>query len=421
MRLNYKYTFGYSIITFFTLAIGFSIIYCVLKKSTSQTAIGKLRNLNTNVASLIASGKDITRLPITKSIKISLLVSQNTTSLEKVNTRRLWNHQLMDTITNISLTTPHLINKKHYSITSNVFIITPDSIYLNGILMAFAWTFVFLISAVVLSSMLISNYILSPFYSVLQAVKNFSIGQEEIIHFEKTTTYEFCELQKFIKQMTRNALKEYNALKEFSENASHELQTPIAVIKAKIELLMQTDLNEQQHIKLTSMYEELEKLSKINHALTLLTKLENFQSTTTQAINIAVILQDAVTSISDLANMKQITITANISSEVPAIINKELCQILFDNLLSNSLRHNVSYGTIIILLTDKKLSISNTGPKPTVDPEELFGRFKKNNQSLNSIGIGLAIVKKISKIFNFPISYKYIDKLHIIEIIFNKG
>lgn len=418
MRLNYKYTIAYSVITFFTLLIGFSIVYTAVKRSTLQTAVGKLRNLNTLVAKQVSHDKTFMPHP-QKNVTVQLLNSRINNKTEEIRSKRLWNSELRDTVTNVTLTTTHLAGGKKIAVTSSTYIITADTIYLEGIFMVFAWTFIFLISAVVILSEIFSGYILSPFYSALQAVRNFSIDQKEKIVFEKTSTYEFAELYDFLFKMTENAAKDYTVLKEFSENASHELQTPIAVIKAKMELLMQTNLNEDQLIKLTAMYEELEKLSKINHALTLLTKLENFQGSNDETTDLSRILKQSVAAFSDLAEMKGIKICCEIPDGIAVMINEELCKILFDNLLSNALKHNSGKGFIYINLSQKAFVISNTGMAPTVPTEELFQRFKKNNQSLNSIGIGLAIVRKITEIFHFSIRYSFADELHTVEINFS--
>lgn len=391
-----------------------------VKRSTIQTAVGKLRNLNTIVAKEMRT--DILyRVHPQKNMAIKVLKGKFNGKEEELDFQKVWNSELRDSVTNVRLTTIHLINGKKIGITSFTYIITADSIYLEGIFMVFAWTFIFLISVVVILSEILSGYILSPFYSALQAVRSFSIGQKEKIVFEKTTTYEFEELYDFLYRMTENAVKDYAVLKEFSENASHELQTPIAVIKAKMELLMQTDLNEDQAIKLTTMYEELEKLSKINHALTLLTKLENFQDNQDNneaATDVSRILKQSVYAFSDLADLKGIKISCEIPEALLVIINEELCKMLFANLLSNSLKHNINEGFVFVRLTQESLVISNTGLTPTIPTAELFQRFKKNNQSLDSIGIGLAIVRKITEIFNFSICYTFAGELHTIEINF---
>ena len=420
-RLNYRYTKAYSIITFFVLLIGFTIVYNAVKRSTSQATIGKLKNLNTIIASQIKSGKDFSKHDSRKNVTIELLTSNAEDQHEVIAFKTVWNKELQDSVTDVSVATFHQIKNQNYKITSHTFMILADEIYLNGIFMVFAWTFIFLISIVIISSEIISGYILSPFNATLQSIQRFTINQKATIKFEKTRTLEFQELNNFLQKMTEKAKKDYTALKEFSENASHELQTPIAVIKAKIELLLQTELDESQLIKLTSMLDELEKLSKINQSLTLLTKLENFENKEHHYIDISAIVEETIASFTDLIEMKKITITKTIHENVIVHMEETLCNILLNNLFSNAIRHNVVNGKIDVEITASQLVIKNTGSKPVVATEELFGRFKKDNQSLNSIGIGLAIVKKIIEIFNHSISYHYISSYHILKIEFSKN
>lgn len=419
MRLNYRYTKAYSIITFFVLLIGFSIIYTAVKRSASQATIGELKHLNKIIANQIESGNDFSGHGSRKNVTIQLITSN--VKVDTTEFKKVWREELQDNVIDVRVTTIHEINNKYYKISSHTFMIITNDIYLNGVFMVFAWTFIFLISMVILLSEVISGYILSPFNATLRSIKKFTINQKSNIKFEKTNTVEFQELNKFLKKMTKRAQRDFIAQKEFSENASHELQTPIAVIKAKIELLMQSDLDEQQLIKLTSMLEELEKLSKINQALTLLTKLENFEGHESTSINISAIIEETILFFSDLIEMKSISLTKNIKKNVFIKMDENLIRILLHNLFSNAIRHNFIEGKIEIEILATKLSIKNTGNPPLVPTEELFGRFKKGNQSLDSIGIGLAIVKKICEIFDHSIQYYYISSFHILEINFSKN
>lgn len=417
-RLNYKYTKAYSVVTFFVLLIGFAIVYNAVKRSNSQATIGKLKNLNSIITKQIESGKDFDKDASRRNVTIKILNSK-AEDQEIVNYKTVFSKELQDKVTEVEVTTFHKINQKYYEITSHTFMIIADTIYLNGIFMVFAWTFIFLISMVIISSEIISGYILSPFNATLQSIQRFTISQKNAVTFEKTSTLEFEELNNFLQKMTEKAKKDYTILKEFSENASHELQTPIAVIKAKIELLLQTELNEQQLIKLTSMLDELEKLSKINQSLTLLTKLENFENTVNHYIDISSVVEETISSFTDLMEMKNISVTSNIQKNVIIHMDETLCTILLNNLFSNAIRHNFANGTIDIEITASHLIIKNTGNRPLVPTEELFGRFKKDNQSLNSIGIGLAIVKKICEIFNHSVSYEYNSSFHVLKIDFS--
>lgn len=417
-RLNYRYTKAYSLVTFFALLIGFSIVYNAVKRSSSQATIGQLKNLNAIIARQIESGKDFSGHDSRTNVSIKKLHSNIENDHEIVRYKTVYNTKLQDTVTDVQLTTFHKIDAVYYQITSHTFMIIADNIYLNGIFMVFAWTFIFLISMVIISSEVISGYILSPFNSTLQSIQRFTINQKTDFKFEKTSTLEFQELNIFLQKMTEKAKKDFTVLKEFSENASHELQTPIAVIKAKIELLMQSRLDEQQLIKLTSMMDELEKLSKINQSLTLLTTLENFENKKNSPINISAIVEETIISFSDLMEMKNISLRKKIKKEVIIQMDETLGRILMNNLFSNAIRHNLINGEIEVEITAAKMRIKNTGNPPLVPTEELFERFKKDNQSLNSIGIGLSIVKKICEIFHHSISYTSISSFHVLEIKF---
>jgi two-component system OmpR family sensor kinase len=419
MRLNYKYTFAYSLITLIILFISFAIVYTAVKRATAQATIGQLKHLNDIVAVQIQNDKYFYKHLSSKKISIEAVSSADVPESENVEFETVWDKEFQDNVTDVSVSTVHKIKNKFYRITSHTFMIIADDIYLNGIFMVFAWTFIFLIAVVIISSEVISAYILSPFNSTLRSIQKFSVYQKTDIELEKTSTLEFQELNGFLLKMTENAKKDYSALKEFSENASHELQTPIAVIKAKIELLIQTNLDEQQLLKLTSMLDELEKLSMINHSLTLLAKLENFENHENNLINVSSILDETIMSFSDLIEMKNISLVKDIQEDVFIAMDETLSRILLKNLLSNAIRHNLYNGTISITLTSYNLIIENTGNKPLVPTSELFGRFKKGNQSLSSIGIGLAIVKKICDVFNYTIDYNYLSPNHTIEIIFS--
>ncbi|PIF60421.1 HAMP domain-containing sensor histidine kinase [Flavobacterium sp. 2] len=417
-RLNYRYTKAYSLVTFFVLLIGFSIVYTAVKRSASQATIGELKHLNAIIAKQIESGCDFTEHNSRKNVAIQSLTEKN--AIETVKFKVVWSEELQDNVTEVCVTTTHKINNKYYGISSHTFMIITNDIYLNGIFMVFAWTFIFLTSMVIVLSEVISGYFLSPFNATLRSVKKFTINQKANIKLEKTNTLEFQELNRFLKKMTKRAQKDFIAQKEFSENASHELQTPIAVIKAKIELLLQSNLDEEQLVKLTSMLEELEKLSKINQSLTLLIKLENFENKENCYTDISALVEETNSFFSDLIEMKNIRLTKNIKEGVLINMDENLARILLNNLFSNAIRHNFAGGEIIIEISDLKLKIKNTGYAPSVPIDELFGRFKKGNQSLDSIGIGLAIAKKICEIFDHSIHYYYISSFHILEIKFFK-
>jgi signal transduction histidine kinase len=234
----------------------------------------------------------------------------------------------------------------------------------------------------------------------------------------ETASYEFKELNQFLEKMTNKALEDYRALKEFSENASHELQTPLAIMRGKLELLMETNINEEQASFILSIQNAVQKLSAVNQSLTLLTKLEN-QEYQPQRFDFSLLVDKSIAAFRELIEMKSIKLTAQTAAAVNINLNPLLADILFTNLLNNAIRHNVANGTISIVLTPASLVIENTGEPPKTNIDELFKRFKKDNQSSDSTGLGLAIVKQICELNNFNVKYLYRNGIHILTVTFS--
>lgn len=234
-----------------------------------------------------------------------------------------------------------------------------------------------------------------------------------------TNTHEFKELNQFLERMSNKALDDYRSLKEFSENASHELQTPLSIIRGKLELLLETDIDEKQAALIESAQNSAQKLSVINQSLALLTKLENQEYQMDHKIDFSKLVENSIASFSELIEMKSIVLTTNIDADVYVNLNPVLADILFTNLISNAIRHNsVNGGSIDIRLSSSGLIVKNTGDPLKIPANELFKRFKKAKQSSESTGLGLAIVKQICDLSNFKVSYVYTGNLHVVEIIF---
>lgn len=233
-----------------------------------------------------------------------------------------------------------------------------------------------------------------------------------------TGTYEFRLLNGFLAKMSENSKKDYYLLEELTENTSHELQTPLASVKGKIELMMETGLTEKQFATLSSMNDELDRLSSINKSLILLAKLEHFEQKDIGLINFSQILSERIAYFEDIFAFRHLHIEVSVEPDVMVFMDENLAVIALDNLLSNAKRHNDDYGHIEISLTSSRLMISNTGNPPSIPEEEVFGRFRRGNPDQNSIGIGLALVKRILEIFGYGISYRFHEDKHVVIVDF---
>ena len=279
--------------------------------------------------------------------------------------------------------------------------------------------FIVLGGILIIFSILISKLLLGPFKETMEKIKTFNLQSGTLPNFPKTSTTEFRNLNAFLKEMLDKNRKDYLTLKEFSENASHEMQTPLAVASGKLELLVESnDLSIEQLGLVQETQQALSHLSKLGEALLLLTKIENQEFAPQTSFNFSEILRKEVATFEELASMKGLDFEKDIASGIQLRLDPGLARILVSNLLKNAIRHNNPDGWIKVSLNQDRLSISNSGPAPAVPTEQLFERFQKNSQTSKSLGLGLAIVKKICQVNGLPIAYRYADESHEIEVSF---
>jgi signal transduction histidine kinase len=266
---------------------------------------------------------------------------------------------------------------------------------------------------------IISKSVWKSFYEILAKTKGFKVAQNQLLSFTKTNISEFDDLQNVLQDLTFQISTDYHALKEFTENASHEIQTPLAIIRSKLENLIQSEnLQESEMKAIQTVYQAAGRLSKLNQSLLLLTKIDNQQFIKKEQINLYQAIDNQVNNFEDFILGKEISITKDLDKSVELEINPMLLDILLSNLLFNSIKHNLKNGTILILLTPEKLTIQNTGKTFENIPSDFFERFKKHNTESDSLGLGLAIVKKICETNHLKIDYQCQKDLHTIKIVF---
>lgn len=265
----------------------------------------------------------------------------------------------------------------------------------------------------------ITKRIWNPFQYNLNSLKNFSIQDQEPIDLKKSNIDEFKELNHSIKSLTEKVRSDFDNLKEFTGNASHEMQTPLAIMQSKIELLLQSEnLNKEESKQLQSIYHAGQRLSKLNKTLLTLAKVENRQFSELEEINIAELINNKLEVYEDFIEQKKLTVTKKLNQDAILDVNSTIMDMLVNNLLSNAIKHNIQNGSLNIEIQPEYLYISNSGDELNVEPESLFNRFKKISSSPDSSGLGLAIVKKICDINNWKIDYTYLKKEHQIMVRF---
>ncbi|HYH56957.1 MAG TPA: HAMP domain-containing sensor histidine kinase [Anseongella sp.] len=416
MKLVYKFALWYLVITLFALAIGGVISYREIKEEVDFEQALYLKGTIDMAVRKLSRGVPPDSLK-KHNVEIRLLDPAKP-ELEFHTTDTLVMHPFLQRMEEqIKISNSHKINGRHYYIAAYDGMVESDDIT-DAVIKSITGIFIVMLIITGLLSFLISKILLNPFHQNLKAIRAFRLRQKEPLKLAPTRTSEFKKLNLFLDRMTKKAQQDYSNLKEFTENASHEMQTPLSIIRGKLELLMESEINDSQAKLIMSAHNAVEKLSKMGQSLILLTKLENQEFETPGTINFSRLLTDSLFAFEELIEMKSITLEQEVAENVQVAIHPVLADILLSNLLSNAIRHNKRRGRIRIWLTEKELTVSNTGDPLDVAPSEMFKRFKKSNQSTDSVGLGLAIVKQICEQNDILIEYDYEGSEHRFRLIF---
>lgn len=275
-----------------------------------------------------------------------------------------------------------------------------------------------LIALAIINRFILAN-IWRPFYNSLKIIRHYKISVDKTINFSKTDIDEFAQMQSDFTLMVEKATNDYRSLKTFTENASHEMQTPLAIMRNKLEIFSQDiHLDKNQSKAIQSVNEAINRLSRLNESLLLLSKIENNYFNDTETVNFSKLLETYLEDVHDLMLMHQIKLTKEIKEAVFVKMSFSLAEILISNLIVNAIKHNYKNGEIIILLDKNEFEIINTGKDPNLNPDQLFERFRKDSNHPDSIGLGLSIVKKIADAYSFKTSYKHENRRHVVTLFF---
>jgi signal transduction histidine kinase len=264
----------------------------------------------------------------------------------------------------------------------------------------------------------ISKQLWAPFRRSLNKIRGAELQRMQTMHFEDTNTQEFNELNAALNYMTSRIYRDYVNMKEFTENAAHEMQTPIAGAQSKLELLLQyPDLKEEQVQSILQATEALNRLSKLNQSLLLLAKIENNQYETNEAVSFKGVSEKYLALFDAFIRDKQLIIRIDFTEDFQTTLHPFLADSLISNLLGNAVKYNYVGGTIEINTSASSYTISNTSMQPPIPAGKLFTRFSSTNNGEGlSNGLGLAIVKKIADTNRLQINYHVQDGKHSFTI-----
>lgn len=233
-----------------------------------------------------------------------------------------------------------------------------------------------------------------PFYHNIAQLKSFSIVDEGSIQLEHSTISEFNDLNNSLKILTDQLRLDYLTLKEFTENASHEIQTPLAIMTLQLEELLQNEQSEEDSKKLYACYQSARRLSRLNEKLVLLTKLDNKQFEQNQEVNLNQLIHQKREEFEGLLDERKLSVSITEQEQFIYTIDPILANMLIENLFSNIIKHATTETAVTIQIKRNAMSFVNF-TETIIPSESLFLRFKKGMESSSSTGLGLSIVKSI--------------------------
>ena len=306
------------------------------------------------------------------------------------------------------------LNKKPYrfNIETNIEE-TQETIFFISITTVFL--FVLIVGGLLFLNRRLSKSVWKPFRETLDQLKTFSLNNQTKIEFSKTDVSEFDELNQSLTKLIEHNVSVYKTQKEFTENASHELQTPLAILKNKLDILLQNqDLTEKQYQIAEEMNRALSRSSRINKNLLLLAKIDNKQFDS-ETFHLDEVLNQSLEILQEHFEQKNISVNTEISDNVKVNGNIGLTEVLINNLIINAIRHTSINGSISIKLNNSVFEVSNSGTEK-LNSDLLFKRFSRFSKDNNGSGLGLAIVKEICKSQNWTIDYRFENNNHIFSV-----
>ncbi|HZY81865.1 MAG TPA: histidine kinase dimerization/phospho-acceptor domain-containing protein [Cyclobacteriaceae bacterium] len=263
---------------------------------------------------------------------------------------------------------------------------------------------------VLIAGMLMINWwnsktIWRPFYRTLGLLSSFNLEKNSTVNLPSSSITEFNDLNAAIDELIKRDQQAYKSQREFTENAAHEMQTPLAVFQSKLDLLLQAKPSEQQAPIVESLLDATQRLNRLNKALLLLSKIDNRQFSEGERVDLAAIT-------SRLIEIYKSEAAVTVTGSGTLKLNATLADILLSNLISNAFRHTTQKSEVVIKIGEGSWTISNPGAPLPIPADRIFERFQKGTSNNDSLGLGLAIAKKICDSSGLTLTYLFSDSRH---------
>ncbi|MEG1748891.1 MAG: HAMP domain-containing sensor histidine kinase [Tannerellaceae bacterium] len=268
---------------------------------------------------------------------------------------------------------------------------------ISAVVISLALLFLFFIVASYLVFGYYTRILWRPFYTLLSHLQRYKADKTEVATPPCSGIDEFDEMNGVVYNMMVQISTDYSSLKELTEDTSHELQTPLSIIKAKLELLQEMEMDNEKSMELIrSMQGAVSRMSNFNRALLLIAKINNDQFMDVEPVHLEELIDEYLAACEDILMDRKIEVHKKRHARFEVKMNRMLADRLVMNILSNALRYNIIGGQLAVEVSNKELCISNSY-NHILPKGDLFGRFVKSSHEKGATGLGLTIVKNICR------------------------
>ncbi len=313
------------------------------------------------------------------------------------------------------------LNDQHYELTIRKSLVEYNSIMYSILILGTVFSLL-LVMGFTLINRLLTRSVWSPFYRTIGELSDYSPESKKSIMLEETNIEEFQLLNRTVSRMSEKIKNDFFKQKKFIDNVAHEVQTPLSVINANVENLVQNKhLTQEDFLGLQNVSESTTYLSRVIKSLLLLSRIENDQFQELEEVSLVDYVILFFGKNKEHMENKGLTLDGHYDSEFRIRMHPVLLEILVSNLCQNAIRHSVPDSRIRVRSEEEKgkmkLTISNKSVKSDIDPDKMFEMFAKQSGHPESTGIGLSIVREICNLYGVQVSYKVEGERHTLELV----
>ena len=286
------------------------------------------------------------------------------------------------------------------------------------------WTgvlfFILLITLLVIG-LIVIDYNLKPFKALMKWMDDYVPGHPSDTVPADTDVLEFRKLAETVRKAVARFENEYEERKIFIGNASHELQTPLAVCGNRLEMLLdRPDLNEEIAEEMVKLHRSLQHLIRLNKTLLLLSRIENDQFPPVDEVDMTSVLKDSLGLNEEIYAHKSINSSIDVQGTFVCRINEQMASMLVGNLMKNAFVHSAPGAEIKVSVSADGFAVRNHGDAP-LDKSRVFHRFYlPGGRREGSTGLGLALAYSVCERSGLSLTYDFEENHHIFSVILKK-